>query len=158
MSKLDFLSTVKFRFTLDRLPDAVFFSNQVSLPGLSINETNAVVSPLKKSPVPGDRMDYEPFTIQFLVTEDLRNYFEIEEWMRGIGFPDNFGEHAALLPDGLYSDGTLSILSSQQRVTNTIVFKDMYPQSLSSLDFLTNSDESQIPATCSFRYQTWDFV
>jgi hypothetical protein len=81
---------------------------------------------LKDIPRPGDKIQFSDFTLRFLVDEDLKNYMEIQNWMRGLGFPESLREIYDLynvnseLYDGrvnnygelLYSDATLEVLNS----------------------------------------------
>ena len=61
----NFLSTVKFRFTLNRAPKVAFLTNSVNVPGI---ELGVAVQPTYTNnvPVPGDMMEFEDFTIRFL--------------------------------------------------------------------------------------------
>ena len=38
---------------------------------------------LRDIPTPGDKMDFGDLSLRFLVDEDLKNYMEIQKWMRG---------------------------------------------------------------------------
>ena len=40
-------------------------------------------------PRPGEKITFGDLTLSFLVDEDLSNYLEIQNWMRGIGFPEH---------------------------------------------------------------------
>ena len=44
---------------------------------------------LKDLPIPGDKMEFEDLNVRFLVDENLENYMEIQNWMRGLGFPES---------------------------------------------------------------------
>ena len=47
---------------------------------------------LKDIPIPGDKMEFEDLSVRFLVDENLENYMEIQNWMRGLGFPESLQE------------------------------------------------------------------
>ena len=47
---------------------------------------------LKDLPIPGDKMEFEDLNVRFLVDENLENYMEIQNWMRGLGFPESLQE------------------------------------------------------------------
>ena len=47
---------------------------------------------MKDLPIPGDKMEFEDLNVRFLVDENLENYMEIQNWMRGLGFPESFQE------------------------------------------------------------------
>jgi hypothetical protein len=100
-----------------------------------------------------------------LVDEDLGNYMEIQKWIRGLGFPESLDEFEKLESqaeifgryaqdqDNIYSDGTLSILSSNLIPKFQIFFRDLFPYSLSTMTFdATQTDQEYFTADVSFKY------
>ena len=60
---------------------------------------------------------------------------------------------------GDYSDGILEILGSQNTTSQTILFRDLHPVSLSSLPFTANAtDVNYLIGTATFRYNYYDFM
>ena len=47
---------------------------------------------MKNIPRPGEVIEFEDLTLQFYVDEELKNYLEIQQWIRGLGFPDDIQE------------------------------------------------------------------
>ena len=84
----NFLSATGFRFILNRTPKVAFFSNSVNVPSLTLGVANQPTY-LKDIPIPGDKLEFEDFTVRFLVDENLENYMEIQNWMRGLGYPES---------------------------------------------------------------------
>ena len=119
----NFLSPNGFRFALRRSPQVAFFCNQANIPDMTLGVTEQATY-LKNIPVPGDKIEFGDLNLRFLVDEDLGNYMEIQKWIRGLGFPESLDEFEKLESqaeifgryaqdqDNIYSDGTLSILSS----------------------------------------------
>jgi hypothetical protein len=74
---------------------------------------------LKAIPVPGDQIQFEDLTLQFLVDENMENYLEIHNWIYSLGYPksvDQFGDliradDNQFVIDNLrqFSDGTLTV-------------------------------------------------
>lgn len=167
----NFLSSLKFRFTLNRAPKVAFFTNSVNIPGMTLGvaaHSNYLTNPI---PVPGDNIDFEDFTLRFIVDEDLTNYMEIQNWMRGLGFPESLAEiydfqqdyDRFIPPDksdmNLYSDGTLLINTSNERTNYQVIFRRMFPYQLSSLNFdATNTDEEYFTADVSFKYMMYNIL
>jgi len=166
----NFLSSVNFKFSLNRAPKVAFFSNQVSIPALSLG---VAIQPnyLNDIPVPGDKMVFDDFTLRFLVDENLENYMEIQNWMRGLGFPESLKEiydfqnsnesfEQPFRSDmNLYSDATLIGLNSSQRFNFQVKFKSMFPTYLSSLDFnATSTDTEYFTADVTFKYLIYNIV
>jgi len=166
----NFLSSVNFKFSLNRAPKVAFFSNQVSIPGITLG---VALQPnyLSDIPVPGDRMVFDDFTVRFLVDENLENYMEIQNWMRGLGFPESLKEiydfqnsnEAFEQPYksdmNLYSDGTMIGLNSSLRFNFQVKFKSMFPTYLSPLNFdATNTDTEYFTADVTFKYLMYNIV
>jgi hypothetical protein len=166
----NFLSSVNFKFTLNRAPKVAFFSNQISIPSISLGvavQTNY----LNDIPVPGDKMVFDDFTVKFLVDENLENYMEIQNWMRGLGFPESLSEIYEFQKTNesfeqpyksdlnLYSDGTLICLNSSQRFNFQVKFRSMFPVYLSPLDFnATTNDTEYFTADVTFKYLMYNIV
>ena len=87
----NFLSPTGFRFSLRRSPKVAFFCNQANIPAMTLGVTEQATY-LKNIPVPGDKIEFGDLTLRFLVDEDLKNYMEIQNWIRGLGYPDSLNE------------------------------------------------------------------
>ena len=160
----NFLSPNGFRFSLRRCPQAAFFCNQANIPDMTLGVTEQATY-LKNIPVPGDKIEFGDLNLRFLVDEDLGNYMEIQKWIRGLGFPESLDEFEKLESqaeifgrytqdqDNIYSDGTLSILSSNLIPKFQIFFRDLFPYSLSTMTFdATQTDQEYFTADVSFKY------
>ena len=159
----NFLSPTGFKFGLKRSPGVAFFCNQANIPSLDLGVAEQP-SYLKDIPIPGDKMQFGDLNLRFLVDEDLVNFMEIQNWMRGLGFPESLAEfndlknEAILGPMGkstedVYSDGTLQILSSNLIPKFQVVFSDLFPYSLSTVTFdATDTDIEYFTADVSFKY------
>jgi len=153
-TNLNFLSPLGFRFLLNKAPNIEYFCQVATLPTISMTEINQP-NPFVAIPQPGDRIVYEPLTLQFRVDEDMTNYLEIHDWIVGLGKPDNFRQFKELKQDtGIYSDGAILILSSNNNPRIRIAFQDMFPLSLSPLAFdVTQTDIEYLQADVTFRYR-----
>ena len=160
----NFLSPNGFRFSLRRCPQAAFFCNQANIPDMTLGVAEQSTY-LKNIPVPGDKIEFGDLNLRFLVDEDLGNYMEIQKWIRGLGFPESLDEFEKLESqaeifgryaqdqDNIYSDGTLSILSSNLIPKFQIFFRDLFPYSLSTMTFdATQTDQEYFTADVSFKY------
>ena len=84
----NFLSPTGFKFALKRSPGVAFFCNQANIPSLDLGIAEQP-SYLKNIDVPGDKIQFGDLNLRFLVDEDLVNYMEIQNWIRGLGYPEN---------------------------------------------------------------------
>ena len=163
----NFLSPIGFQFSLNKTPKATFFSNSARIPDISLGTAIQPVY-LKNIDVPGDKLQYGDFNLRFLVDENLTNYMSIHNWLTGIGFPENAGQFKEATTDSLtgrrdqeeiFSDGSLSILNSNYRTTAVVKFKDLFPISLTSLEFeATDTDVNYFTAEVVFKYTIYEIV
>jgi hypothetical protein len=152
---INFLSPLGFRFQLNRAPNVEYFCQSATLPTISVQEI-LQPNPLAQIPRPGDRITYEPFMLKFRVDENMTNYLEIHDWIIGIGHPNDLKQYRDLKQStgGVYSDGSILILSSNNNPNIRIAFEDMFPLSLSPLSFdVTQSDVEYLEAEVVFRYR-----
>ena len=156
----NFLSGVAFKFNLAKFPKVDFFSNSAIIPVLNL-ELAQQSSYLKNIDVPGERLTYGDFTLRFLVDENMENYKSVYDWLTGLGFPETTKEFADIIKDSdgqtdpkeAFCDGTLRILNSNYREVAKVKFSDLFPVSLTSLDFdATNTDVQFFTAEATFKY------
>lgn len=166
----NFLSSIGFRFTLNRARKVSFFANSANIPGISLGVAEQPTY-LKNIDIPGDKLQFADFNLRFIVDENLENYMQIQKWMRGLGYPESLKEIFDLQASfdnslgydsnsmNIYSDGTLQILNSNNRVQFEVVFKDMFPYDLSDMEFdATNPDTEYFTAEVSFKYTIYDIL
>ncbi len=162
----NFLSGVGFKFNLAKFPKVDFFSNSARIPELNLELTQQP-SYLKTIDVPGERLTYGDLTLRFLVDENMENYISVYTWLKGLGFPESTKEFKDLTtdrdgirdPKEAFCDGTLRILNSNYREVAQVKFKDLFPTSLTSLDFdATNTDVQYFTAEASFKYTIYNLT
>jgi len=180
-TKLDYVSPTQFRFGINQLPKVEFFTVGANLPGITAGVAT-VPTPFKDIPTMGDKLEYENLSISFMVDEYLENYVSLHNWMTGIGFPkertqfSTFRDVTSNTPAGggtpsvdligsatadraLYSDAFLMLLSNKNNPIVEVRFQNIFPVSLSSLDFTqTATDVEYITATADFAYQIYEII
>jgi len=161
----NFLSPVGFKFNLSKAPKVDFFSTSANIPSIDLG---VAIQPtyLKDIPIPGDKLVYNDFSINFLVDENLENYLQIHNWMRGLGYPESVQEYSDLVsedpylpdnPEAIYSDGTLLIFNSSLNPIVKVTFKHLFPVSLTQVEFDSQgSDITYVTATTVFKYTIYD--
>ena len=167
----NFLSSLKFKFIVNRAPKTAFFSNKANIPDITLGVAEHSQYLTNPIPVPGDTMTFGDFDLEFIVDEDLSNYMEIQNWMRGLGFPESLQQIYDIQNDpnsyqvnegsdmDLYSDGTLFILNSNDVTNFQVSFRRMFPNRLSTLEFdATNTDEEYFKAIVSFKYMMYNIT
>jgi len=166
----NFLAPTGFKFNLKRSPKVAFFCNQANIPDLNLG---IAIQPnyLRDIPTPGDKIDFGDLNLRFLVDENLENFMEIQNWIRGLGYPESVQEFRDFATGGLtkgryvrdkqniYSDGTLQILSSNLIAKFNVNFKDLFPYSLTTLTFdATDTDIQYFTADVGFKYTSYNIT
>ena len=91
----------------------------------------------------------------------------IHNWLTGIGFPETPKQFTEQTTDEdnlrdlneQWSDGSLSVLNSNYRTTANVKFQDLFPVSLTSLDFdATETDIQYFTAEAVFKYTVYNIV
>jgi hypothetical protein len=148
-SNKNFLSPVGFQLKIDssKYPNLEYFCSAASLPGISMSEAPV---PYKGANIGfvGDRINFDDFTVTFNVTEDMDNYLETFNWMHNIVNGVNIKT--------IQSDATLVILSSHNNKTKEVHYKDIFPTSLSGLEFNTQGDVEYLTAQVTFKYSYFE--
>ena len=84
-----------------------------------------------------------------------RNYERISDLESEATMPANFGQPG----DNIYSDGTLQILNSALVPNFQVVFKDLFPYSLTTLSFdATDTDIEYFTADVSLKYSIYNLT
>jgi len=161
-SNISFLSPLGFKFNVKKAPHLNFFVQSVNLPNVSLGEVD-VDTPFSKIPFPGTRLLFGNLSITFKVDEDMKNYLEMFNWMKELGFPDNFDQfntiskRAIYTGEGIFSDTTLIILTSAMNPNIEVTFIDCFPVDLSELSFdSTSGDVEYVTATVTFANRRFD--
>lgn len=163
--------STKFKLTFSRLPYVTFFCNAVNLPGVSFSPTQQA-TPFSDLPVPGDKIEFDPLDISFLVDEDYRSWFTVYDWIRGITFPTTFEEYKnlglnntttpqskliALSDRPQYSDAILTLYTNKNNPNIRVKFKDCFPISLSSIRYSAQDNADVIiTGDASFKFAYYD--
>ena len=162
----NFLSPIGFKFSLSKTPKVNFFCNSARIPEIVLG-TAVQPSYLKDIEVPGDKLQYGDFALRFLVDEELENYMAIHNWLTGLGYPETPKEFKDLTTDSdnqreskeAFSDGSLHILNSNYRDVAIVKFSDLFPTSLTSLEFeATDTDINYFTAEVTFKYTVYNIV
>ena len=95
----------------------------------------------------------------------MENYLAVYGWLRGLGFPESGKQFKEIITDSdgqrdpkvAFCDGTLSIQNSNYREVAKVKFNDLFPTSLTSLDFdATATDVQYLTAEATFKYTVYN--
>ena len=162
-TNINHLTPIAYRFNIRKIPNVIYFCQAVNIPGISFPET-VQRTPFTNINIPGDTLVYEDLTIRFLVDEDLQAYKEIFDWMSALTAPKAFTQYKTerdtnkVLRRGtgnLFSSAELIILNNNMNPNKEIIFDDVFPTSLSSIEFDSGSTLDTLSATVTFKYTTY---
>lgn len=158
----NFLNNLNFEFRIQKAPHVNYFLQTATIPGITLPETS-YPNPFVRIPIHGDHVEYQDLTINFKIDENFKNWIEIHNWIRELGFPSNFDEFAKIDRQdkitgmGKESDVSLFISTSLSNPNLVFTFKDAFPISLSGLSFNTTSEDVMfLEAEATFKYTLYD--
>ena len=141
----DGLPSIKFNCVFPKIPNTVFFLQGWNVPGVSVGVINRATPYLDIDEI-GEKMQYTPFTIDFLIDRSMKNYKEIHDWMKRItvnGSQQDEVSDAIVIVNG----------------TRLFRFVDCWPVELGSIKFQANATQMEY-LTCSvtFQYDYHEFL
>lgn len=155
--------TGNYQFSLIKFPEITFMIKSVEVPGISLG-TAMQTSSVHDVPVPGESLTFDDLTCSFTVDEKMDNYYAINEWLIGLGYPENHSMYRELLKNSKneasitelskgMTDGVLNILGNDNLPIMQMQFIDCFPTRLSGLQFdSSNSDSEPLVANVTFAY------
>ena len=168
-SNQNFLSPIGFKFIIGRTPNVDYFCQSAAIPQVEIG-VREITTPVKEYSLPGDKMTFGDLSLRFLVNEDLDNYYEIFKWLKGLTNPKhqkNFQKYLATVDergrttefDKMMSDARLLILNSNYNTISIINFLNIFPTSLTTLEFdASATDVNYLTADVNFKYTLYEIT
>ena len=135
------LADIQFKFDIAALPGVTFFCQSTALPGITLTPMEIGLPQRTGFARSTGVIEYEELNVAYLVDEYLKNWLQVYNWM--LGKPS-------------YTSGVLTILSSSMNPTLEAHFKELFPTSLTALDFdSTTSDPAYQQASVTFKYTSY---
>lgn len=178
--ELNLAMKTNFVLLVHRIPNTLFFVQKSNLPGVTLGEASHP-TPLLDRKIPGDKLTYSELTASFVVDDKYTAYSALFKWIEGLGFPANhqqfidlkenwldamkyplikeelrekIGRYASLSYDQSsfqFSEATLHVLDSQFNEVIEARFIDLFPTSLSSLDYDATASSND-PIICDVNF------
>jgi hypothetical protein len=148
----NFLQPTKYVLTFPEVPDMIYFCQKANIPGVSLGQA------IQETPNldlfhSGTKISYNTFDVTFLVNEDLSAWTTIYNWMKDLSSVE---ASYAKRKEGK-KQAVLTVMSNQNNPKLRVKLMDLFPLSLSDLEFDTTlSAEEHITATVSFRYDWFE--
>jgi hypothetical protein len=146
------LQATKFLLTFDRLGSTQYFCQSVNIPGLNLGQA-PINTPMLDVFAPGNKITYNPLSINFIVDEKLDGWQQIHSWFRSIASPESYEERKRLTAVQnqfskskltSYSDATLTVLSALNNPILRFKFINVFPITLSDIIFDTRQSAEDV--------------
>lgn len=148
----------KTQLTVSRIPNVNFFATTVTMPGYTVGEV-ARRGINKLLPEPGNSLERDPLTVQFLVDEDLKNWQQIYQWILGMTFPESFKKSCDWIESQEGAIGEKHPYKSHLRILalkNSMFpnyafdFHNAFPISLEGFDLTAAGSDESVVSSVSF--------
>lgn len=157
----NFLNPNGFAVSFQRLPFTTFYCQEVAIPSVNINDITTG-NPFIKLNFSSTEINIGRFAMRFKVDENMKNYREILNWIRGLGFPETFDQYkdnkAIHGREALRSDASVLITTSSKIPNIEIKLVDAFPVELSPLEFVTTDQDNINFITATVIFSVRDFV
>lgn len=156
----NYLSPLEFIIVVKRLPNVQFFTQRTTIPSVSASPVPHP-TPFNQVFETGDRLNYADLSFSFIIDEDMSNYIEVFNWIKGLSFPENFDQYKRIenSADGLRTDISIKVLNSHKNPTVQIDYYDCFPTDLSDVLLDTTQTDVTYPeATVTFRYNYFEIT
>lgn len=141
----DALGQHAFKMDFAKIPNTMFFLQGVTFPGISV-KVGQQYSPHIDFREIGEKIDFQPLNIHFLVDAEMRNHFEIYTWMKEMIMATDLSKYV--------SDAILTVNSKKQ-----IRFIDAFPTNLGAIEFVANQDTLKyVTCTASFNFDWYEIL
>lgn len=165
----NFLIPSRYQLSFSRVSNTVFYCSTVTIPQIDLTH-NEQPTPFGNLPVPGDRIIWSPLRVRFLVDAKLSAWWDIFNWMIGLGRPENAQQYADLAANSVvngaftygtrppYADASVIQYTSRNNPLNKFTYVDCWPASLDSInfDYKQNADDV-LECGASFYYSYYQF-
>ena len=159
-----------FQFKIAKFPELVFFVKSVSIPSLNLPEATQS-TPFKNLQKPTEKVTYGDLSVKFQVDEEMKNYRTLYEWITELGFDKNYqqinqlrqrnGDSSLISIDSdLYtqSDATLLIKGQNGATASVLIFKNIWPTDIGSLELTDDQTETQyVYCDVTFKFSKFKF-
>lgn len=170
-SDINYLRPNGFRFLIQTLPKVTYFVQTANIPEITLGVAQQT-TPYYDMPHPGEKLVYGNLILKFMIQESLGDYYELYNWMIGLGFPTTRQEFIDLIEGQEYrfplvskhsegpqlSDATLLVMGSNNTPVAAFTYFDCFPVSLSAIEFdSTVENPEYFQATVEFKFRHFIF-
>ena len=176
----DYSQSNQFKVFFPIFPTTEWFVVRANIPSVVLGVADQY-TPFVQVAMVGDHITYGDFNITFIVDENLKNYMEMYNWVKNIGFPFSHEQFNKLeRPDyadrsggtnynpendtyskandrDLYTDIVLQIMTAKNNLVATCEIYEAFPTTLGAIEY-SQQETDMTYATCEvgFAYSWFD--
>lgn len=138
------LQSTRFLFTVPNMPFSNYWCQSVMIPSVTI--TPALQTAMGRADIKraGDKLVYDPLSMQLYVDEDLRQWEEAYNWMVALTSPQGFAQYGLNSRQELYRNCTLTILNNSNIPTIRYTFYKAFPTSIGQVQLDTTAGPEMV--------------
>lgn len=142
---LDGLLIQDCRLFFPKMPTVNFFLQGIQLPDVSVNEVKQYTRYVDPNQI-GEKVNFEPFSVRFMVDKQFKNWNEIFDWMKRMTVKGtSIGE----------TDDAIIIIGGK----NVLRFVDAWPTRLGGVEFDATVPEAQyVKCQLEINYDYIDYI
>lgn len=154
------LSGSHFEFSIAGYDNLNFNVQTANLPSVRTNPKEVPTS-IGSTHVAGDKLEYETLEISFIVDESMNDWRECYNWLRALATTNiidaKLENQYVNYDKDLYTSATLFILTNSLHINIKCTFYNLFPISLTGLDFSTkDTEDRKLFGTVIFAYDYYD--
>ena len=144
-----------YTFSLRRSPNFSYFVQAVQLPEVGGEGIGATFMFGPKYTSPGAGAKFSNFSVTYLLSENMMNYYEIIQWMREASPYRTFNDVKPV--SEVLDEAYLIFLTNKKVQYQKITFRNIFPVEISGLEFAYSDTENK-PMTTICKFAITDYV
>lgn len=152
---LNYISSTRAVLQITGIEGVTFTCTDYNLPGLELPAA-IVNTPFTDMPYRGDKLQFNPLNISFIVSAKLENWRALYNWIVGLAAPTDPREFCNKPQE--FAQGILHLYSAQNNKFAEVIFQDLIPVSLGDITFTSQqSQNDEIIVQATFNYMHYKF-
>lgn len=161
--EINLLTNPNFKILIQEAPLISLFSQTFELPSISAPAAVAA-TPFVDMKYHSDKPAFSDLTINFLVDENMQNYYELYAWMMHLSFPRMFKQYDKMYsgltryPNLARSNIYVMMLTNKTNLIDVVRFHQCFPTALGAISMeYTGDDVSHPVCSVTFSYDFFTF-
>ena len=146
--------TRNYQFSFGRIPNVTYEVTSCPLPTITMGVT-IQPTPYHDIKIPGDKAEFDPITLEFIVDEEFNSYLEILNWIQEMR---TIGRNPGGSLSTITSDAHLDILTNNLTPLRSFRFEGVFPTMLGEIQFSTQAGTDVQVCSATFNYTQFDVV